>query len=75
MKQLLRILGFVLFASGALAASVQPSGDGRAASATPQADTPIELGLVKWERNFETAKKTAKTADKPILLLFQEVPG
>lgn len=38
-------------------------------------DVPIELGLVKWERSLPTAKATAKSADKPVLLLFQEVPG
>lgn len=70
MNQPLGILGLLLFASGALAASVPPASEVQTTS-----DTPIELGLVKWERNFETAKKTARAADKPILLLFQEVPG
>jgi hypothetical protein len=49
---------------------------GLAARAATQADAPpVELGLVQWERNFEAAKTAAKEANKPILLLFQEVPG
>ena len=36
---------------------------------------PEELGKVKWLRNFETAQRLAKSTDKPILVLFQEVPG
>ena len=38
-------------------------------------DVPVELGLVKWERSLPAAKAAAKSADKPVLLLFQEVPG
>ncbi|MFT4711155.1 MAG: hypothetical protein ACI9D0_002104 [Bacteroidia bacterium] len=38
-------------------------------------DVPIELGLVNWERSFPAAQAMAKSADKPVLLLFQEVPG
>lgn len=36
---------------------------------------PPELGLVKWERSYETALKKAKESNKPVLILFQEVPG
>ena len=38
-------------------------------------DVPIELGLVEWERSFPAAQAKAKSVDKPVLLLFQEVPG
>ncbi len=40
---------------------------------TPAA--PKELGDVKWLRNFDTAQAQAKKAGKPILILFDEVPG
>ena len=36
---------------------------------------PRELGKVKWLRNFDEAKKASARTGKPILLLFQEVPG
>ena len=36
---------------------------------------PKELGQVKWLRNFDEAKKVSAQTGKPILLLFQEVPG
>ena len=34
-----------------------------------------ELGLVNWHRNFDAALAQASESGKPILLLFQEVPG
>lgn len=41
----------------------------------PPADNPIELGLVRWQRDFPEALTSAGQSGKPILLLFQEVPG
>ena len=38
-------------------------------------NSPPELGLVPWERDYETALTLAETANKPVLILFQEVPG
>ena len=35
----------------------------------------IEIGTVNWERNYPTAIQLAKKEDKPVFLLFQEVPG
>lgn len=34
-----------------------------------------ELGRVDWERDLDAALRRAKGADKPVLLLFQEIPG
>ena len=36
---------------------------------------PIELGKVHWLRNLEEAKARSRSECKPILILFQEVPG
>ncbi|MEM6965808.1 MAG: VPGUxxT family thioredoxin-like (seleno)protein, type 2 [Bacteroidota bacterium] len=36
---------------------------------------PVELGKVVWERNFDKGLAKAQSEDKPIFLLFQEVPG
>jgi len=38
-------------------------------------DPPIELGAVNWGRDLEAAKKTSAKTGKPIMVLFQEVPG
>jgi len=34
-----------------------------------------ELGKVSWYRDYDAAVQQAKKQDKPILILFQEVPG
>lgn len=39
------------------------------------ADTPEELGKVEWLRDYGEAQAKAKESGKPILILFQEVPG
>jgi hypothetical protein len=36
---------------------------------------PVELGKVHWLRNLEEAKAKSRSECKPILILFQEVPG
>lgn len=48
---------------------------GATALAAAQAKNPIELGRVAWLRNFDAAHAAARKSGKPILLLFQEVPG
>lgn len=50
----------------------QPAKNTMSAAPTGQ---PEELGMVKWLRNFDEALAAAKKSDKPILILFQEVPG
>lgn len=35
----------------------------------------IELGKVKWLRNYNRALAESKVNDKPVLLFFQEIPG
>ena len=37
--------------------------------------TPIEVGKVKWKRDFEKAKATSRQTGKPLFVQFQEVPG
>ena len=39
------------------------------------AKQPAELGAVPWERDFDKAIAAARKAQKPLLVLFQEVPG
>jgi hypothetical protein len=40
-----------------------------------QADPPVELGQVDWGRDLEAAKRQSAETGKPVLVLFQEVPG
>lgn len=44
-------------------------------SVADRVEQPVELGQVRWRRDFEAGLKEAKKVDKPVLLLFQEVPG
>lgn len=37
--------------------------------------TPVELGAVSWLRDYNTALERGKKELKPVLILFQEVPG
>ncbi len=36
---------------------------------------PVETGSVKWYRSLDEAVKLSKQTQKPILILFQEIPG
>ena len=36
---------------------------------------PVELGKVAWGRDLDAAVAKSKKSNKPIALLFQEVPG
>ena len=44
-------------------------------SCADAAEQPAELGLVEWERGFDQAVERAKRDEKPVFVLFQEVPG
>ncbi len=41
----------------------------------PDNSQPVELGQVDWIRNFDEGVKLAKSQNKLLLVLFQEVPG
>lgn len=38
-------------------------------------DQPSELGIVSWYRSYEEALVASRKEHKPVLLLFQEIPG
>ena len=38
-------------------------------------ENPVELGLVRWQRDLEAGLSEAARTGKPALILFQEVPG
>ena len=39
------------------------------------AQQPRELGTITWARDFDAATQTAQKSGRPLLVLFQEVPG
>ena len=45
------------------------------APVAPPPANPEELGDVQWLRNWDDAEQAARASGKPILILFQEVPG
>ena len=45
------------------------------ASGGKAADNPIEVGDVQWGRDLDAALKNSAGTGKPILILFQEIPG
>jgi len=55
----------------ALSGVVACAGTGRQDQGAP----PPELGRIRWLRGFDDAVGQAKQTGKPILVLFQEVPG
>ena len=47
-----------------------------AAGSIPSEDAvPREFGDVRWGRKLEPALEQSQKTDRPVLLLFQEVPG
>jgi hypothetical protein len=36
---------------------------------------PVELGTIDWRRDFDAALEEAREKEKPLFVLFQEVPG
>jgi hypothetical protein len=45
------------------------------ATALALSENPVELGRVAWQRDHEAAFAAARASGKPVVLLFQEVPG
>jgi hypothetical protein len=45
------------------------------AAAARGTDDPQELGAVEWGRALEPALAESARSERPVLLLFQEIPG
>ncbi len=45
------------------------------AAVTAQDKLTTEFGTIDWQRDYAAATKKARQTGKPLLLLFQEVPG
>lgn len=48
---------------------------GGVAQASETIDNPIEVGHVQWGRDFQVALQNSADTGKPVLVLFQEIPG
>ena len=46
-----------------------------ATAALGSGDAPREFGSIRWGRELEPALEEAARSERPVLLLFQEVPG
>ncbi len=74
---MIKVFVLLVFAVGAII-TVQLNQQTKVQAAVQQkiaATQPIELGDVAWLRDLETARAQANAEDKPLLILFQEVPG
>jgi hypothetical protein len=60
---------FIIFAGSAFMIGTEYS------EAVDAGSQPIEIGLVHWGRNFEEALERSRREGRPVLALFQEVPG
>ena len=62
--QEMRLLAMIIV----LAISVTAYGD-------QTTSNPVEVGDVRWGRDFDAALKKSAAESKPVLVLFQEIPG
>ncbi len=65
-------LGLIVIAASVASARVRSESDH---DADRQSDHPPELGAVAWGRDFAAAQAQSKQSGKPLVVLFQEVPG
>ncbi len=63
------LLFLALITTGATIAAAQSE------TRTAQMDQPVEIGLVQWSRELDSSLVQSKKSGKPVLVLFQEVPG
>lgn len=89
MKRRLGLIGLITICTGAAAASgslacKDPAprasfrqGSVESSPGRPAAGQsgPVELGTVDWLRDLESGFELARESGKPVLLLFQEIPG
>lgn len=59
----------------ALSAPVGAQQTGQQGARNAASSQPGELGKVRWWRDEAAAKLEARATGKPLLVLFQEVPG
>ena len=65
--------GVLMFLTSTGSAGPGDTGDG--VQTTPTIDGPVEMGRVRWLRSYEDGVARSEETGKPMMLLFQEVPG
>ena len=73
--QKIKIPALVLFVSMLSFFSFKSNDSNEGRTFTKEIKQPVELGKVQWERDFNKGLTKSKKEDKPVFLLFQEVPG
>ena len=70
-------VSFLLVMAQVTTMAVAQDGSGSKAGSGKRAAVkqPVELGKVAWGRDLDEAVAKSKKSNKPIALLFQEVPG
>lgn len=75
-------LGLAGFVAGGVLAVLVNTGAAGSSDAGDDMDTPpvniegpVELGRVDWLRDYDAGLARSEDTGKPMLLLFQEVPG
>ncbi len=71
----IKITSLVLFASILSFFAFKPNDSIQGKTFTKENTQPEELGKVKWERDFNKGLTKSEKENKPVFLLFQEVPG
>lgn len=66
---------FVLALMSLSACSAALPGDQPVEPGDQPPDQPIELGTVGWRHDHDAAFREAAASKRPVLLLFQEIPG
>ena len=74
-RTLLLVAASGVFATGAVLAQLQQTKQASGSKSKVRADQPVEIGTVNWRRDFEKALADSGRTQKPVLVLFQEVPG
>lgn len=70
-------VGYLLMAAQVTTTAVAQDGSDSKAGSRKKSSVrqPVELGKVAWGRDLDEAVAKSKKNNKPIALLFQEVPG
>lgn len=71
MKSRLKVISPAVVALSMVVATTAPA----TAADVPAKQRPQELGAIDWGRDFDAALARGKRENKPVLVLFQEVPG
>ena len=54
---------------------VGPRAEGGAQVSWRAVEQEVELGQVRWQRDYDAARKQALETGRPLFVLFDEVPG